>query len=69
MLIFGIIKFFNGTFTHIPYTDLPIQSELTLFLFLRAFSSGCTAMTGVEAVSNGVPVFKAPEAKMPPTLF
>lgn len=63
MLIFGIIKFFNGTFTHIPYTDLPIQSELTLFLFLRAFSSGCTAMTGVEAVSNGVPVFKAPEAK------
>ena len=36
---------------------------LTLFLLLTAFSNGCTAMTGVEAVSNGVPVFKPPEAK------
>jgi hypothetical protein len=31
-----------------------------MWLLLRAFASGCTAMTGVEAVSNGVPVFKAP---------
>ncbi len=36
---------------------------LTLFLLLRAFSNGCTAMTGVEAVSNGVPAFKPPEAR------
>src|SRR5262245_37603938 len=36
---------------------------LTLFLLLTAFSNGCTAMTGVEAVSNGVPAFKPPEAK------
>jgi amino acid transporter len=35
---------------------------LTLFLLLTAFSNGCTAMTGVEAVSNGVPAFKPPEA-------
>src|SRR5438128_2398118 len=33
-----------------------------LFLFLRAFASGCTALTGVEAVSDGVPAFKPPEA-------
>jgi hypothetical protein len=36
---------------------------LSTFLVLRAFANGCTAMTGVEAVSNGVPQFKAPEAK------
>ena len=34
-----------------------------LFLALRAFSSGCTALTGVEAISNGVPAFRAPKAK------
>ncbi len=36
---------------------------LTWFLVLRAFSSGCTALTGVEAISNGVPAFKPPEAR------
>ena len=34
---------------------------LSLFLILRAFSGGCTAMTGVEAISNGVLAFKTPE--------
>jgi amino acid transporter len=38
-------------------------SALTTFLVLRAFANGCTAMTGVEAVSNGVPAFKPPEAR------
>ncbi len=36
---------------------------LTLFLILRAFSNGCTAMTGVEAISNGVPAFEPPEGR------
>jgi len=36
---------------------------LTLFLLLTAFSNGCTAMTGVEAVSNGVPAFRPPESR------
>ena len=36
---------------------------LTLFLALRAFASGCTALTGVEAISNGVPSFRPPKAK------
>lgn len=36
---------------------------LTVFLFLRAFASGCTALTGVEAVSNGVPAFRPPKSK------
>ena len=37
--------------------------ELSLFLVLRAFASGCVALTGIEAVSNGVPAFRPPEAK------
>jgi amino acid transporter len=34
----------------------------SLFLILRAFASGCAALTGVEAISNGVPAFRKPEA-------
>jgi amino acid transporter len=36
---------------------------LTVFLALRAFASGCTALTGVEAVSNGVPAFEPPKSR------
>jgi amino acid transporter len=36
---------------------------LTLFLILRAFATGCSAMTGVEAISNGIPVFQKPETR------
>jgi amino acid transporter len=43
-------------------TSLRGVQALTIFLILRAFASGCTAMTGVEAISNGVSVFKRPEA-------
>jgi amino acid transporter len=41
----------------------PAGAALTVFLLLTAFSNGCTAMTGVEAVSNGVPAFKPPESR------
>jgi len=37
--------------------------SITLFVLLSAFANGCTAMTGVEAVSDGVPAFKAPSAQ------
>lgn len=36
---------------------------MSLFLFLKMFANGCSALTGIEAVSNSVPVFKAPSAK------
>lgn len=43
---------------------LPIQTEmLSTWLLLKAFSSGCTAMTGVEAVSNGVMAFREPTVR------
>src|SRR4029079_17001524 len=51
---------------HPVITDAPMRvtaQPLTLFLLLTAFSNGCTAMTGVEAVSNGVPAFRPPESK------
>ena len=38
-------------------------SDLGILLVLRAFSSGCTALTGVEAIANGVMAFRAPESK------
>ena len=38
-------------------------SAVPVFLILRAFASGCTAMTGVEAISNGIAVFRAPSQR------
>jgi amino acid transporter len=50
--------------------DLPAHAAapsavepLGLFLILRAFAGGCTAMTGIEAIANGTPVFKRPESR------
>ncbi len=40
-----------------------IGSGAILLLYLRAFASGCSAMTGVEAISNGVPAFRSPSTK------
>jgi len=40
-----------------------VGGVLTLMLLLRAFASGCTALTGVEAISNGVPAFRPPKAR------
>ncbi len=61
----GAWHWFTGTVTPVTTPDAiaPIGKPLTLFLLLTAFSNGCTAMTGVEAVSNGVPAFRPPEAK------
>lgn len=60
----GIWRVLTGSVAPVQ-TVAPVPSAgapLTLFLLLTAFSNGCTAMTGVEAVSNGVPAFKPPES-------
>jgi len=46
-------------------SSLPLEpeAELTLFLLLKAFASGATALTGVEAIADGVPAFRRPQAK------
>ncbi|MET7616765.1 APC family permease [Streptomyces sp. NPDC005408] len=53
-----------------PTADFEIKAEqqglagfALVFLLLRAFSSGCAALTGVEAISNGVPAFRKPKSK------
>lgn len=53
-----------------PTADLEIKAEhqglagfALVFLLLRAFSSGCAALTGVEAISNGVPAFRKPKSR------
>jgi amino acid transporter len=64
MLAYGIGRaLFQSNFVH-QNTVIPLASEnLTPLLILEAFSAGCTALTGIEAISNGVPVFKKPEVK------
>jgi amino acid transporter len=47
----------------IPTGGVSATGLLTVFLLLRAFASGCSALTGIEAVSNGVQAFKKPEAR------
>jgi len=69
LIVVGLVKLATGS---------PVQAESAhygiathgsvaglgaVFLLLRAFSSGCTALTGVEAISNGVPAFKKPKSR------
>jgi amino acid transporter len=58
----GLWRWLQGDLTPLPAAVVPDAVPLTWFLVLRAFSSGCTALTGIEAISNGVPAFKRPEA-------
>ena len=63
MIITGIIKCVGGC-PAAPITgSVPAETGLTLFLVLRAFSSGSTALTGVEAISDGVQAFRYPQSK------
>ncbi len=45
----------------VPNGHLPVLEALTVLLVLRAFAAGCTAMTGIEAISNAVPAFRPVE--------
>jgi len=65
MLAYGLFRSaFGGPAEALPPAPGPQESvNLGWFLVLHAFASGCTALTGVEAVSNGVAVFRAPEAR------
>ena len=64
VLAAGLFKMFAGTLTPaVAPRPLPVTEPVTLWLILRAFSAGAVAMSGVEAVSNGVPAFQPPESK------
>lgn len=63
LVVVGMVKVTSGTYTPLPAPEIRPEHGLTLFLVLRAFSSGSTALTGVEAISNAVPAFRPPEAR------
>jgi amino acid transporter len=64
MLAYGFVRWLGGWETPAaPTAEVTMTQDLTVFLVLRAFASGCAALTGVEAVSDGVPAFKPPEAR------
>ncbi|WP_420116661.1 APC family permease [Micromonospora sp.] len=70
MILTGLVRYFIlGDDLRAPSAGLEIQAEHSvtgfalIFLLLRTFSSGCAALTGVEAISNGVPAFKAPKSR------
>jgi len=59
----GMYQQVSGSAPPITAPSLPVKESLTLFFLLRAFSAGCSALTGVEAISNGVSAFKPVEWK------
>ena len=69
MLLVGAVKGFTG---HLPPASTSAEhlartarvgGIFTLVLLAKAFASGCTALTGVEAISNGVPAFRKPKSR------
>jgi amino acid transporter len=63
MLAYGGVRLLVDGPGSLDTASPPATQALTMFLILRAFSSGCTALTGIEAISNGVPAFRHPEAR------
>ena len=61
LVIAGLVHAAGHGFHPVPVHHLPITEGVTALLVLRAFSSGSTAMTGIEAISNAVPAFKPVE--------
>lgn len=73
MAIWGYVRYVSGDLPKVESAGLTIRPEeafagsistiAMVFLLARAFSSGCAALTGVEAISNGVPAFEKPKSK------
>ncbi|WP_242221001.1 APC family permease [Bacillus cereus group sp. BfR-BA-01380] len=64
LITVGVFKIATGQAPATLHTPIgTVAPGITLFFLLKAFSSGCSALTGVEAISNAIPNFKAPAAK------
>ncbi|TDC93817.1 APC family permease [Actinomadura sp. 7K507] len=68
MLAWGAVRLLSGTELRAESADYELRGDeadiagfALVFLLLRAFSSGCAALTGIEAISNGVPAFRKPK--------
>ena len=69
MIAYGLIRYYLNPGLVPPPSDIDLKiaegyhpQPLHLFLLLGAFANGCAALTGIEAISNGIPAFKQPEA-------
>lgn len=66
-IITGIVRYIGGSLGLVPNPPelelLHAPQGLTLFLLLRAFSNGTTALTGIEAIADGIPAFKEPRSR------
>ena len=66
---YGLLRVFFGDVDPVPFDPeradhiAELGGSLSLFLVLRGFSSGAVALSGVEAISNGIPAFRKPESK------
>jgi amino acid transporter len=64
LVIVGLIRWAMGDLpAAVKTANVEATQGLTVFLVLKAFSGGCSAMTGTEAISNAVPAFKPPESR------
>ena len=69
LVVVGLVGSWLGDVSPVPFDQKLAEGvkamggDLSLFLLLKGFSSGAVALTGVEAISNGVPMFRRPEAK------
>lgn len=66
-VIIGLVRYFTGSLGQVidpPELEMMQTTQVvTLFLLLRAFSNGTTALTGVEAISDGIPAFREPRSR------
>lgn len=63
LVLVGTVRSLASTSAVLP-PPTPVETEaLTLFLILRAFAAGCSAVTGMEVISNGVKAFRPPEPR------
>ena len=61
LVVMGLYRYFTGDLEAIPAAPAsPDLGSLAFLLLLRAFASGCTALTGIEAIANGVKAFRNP---------
>ena len=65
-IVVGLVNTATGAAHHLaapPFAETPGVQAFTMLLLLKAFAGGSVALTGVEAIANGVPAFKPPEPK------
>jgi amino acid transporter len=69
LIFYGLIRSYLGDIGDVPFNEEAFEGTreaggtLGLFLILKGFSSGAVALTGTEAISNGVPAFRRPESR------